>query len=106
MTAGYDPYTLVREREEKDFLWEQSRPKCACCGEPITDSCAEDIGDNLYCENCTNEAWRVLRRSIRDAMYEKFGKHKDWPIMEQLCEELVEDFDFYIFKCNFEEEID
>lgn len=34
-------------------------PVCDCCGEPIQDEYRWEIGNEVYCERCANDLFRV-----------------------------------------------
>ena len=53
-----DNYDLWEQREMECEEELQKFPKCAECGEPITDEHLWHIGKRFYCEDCMNEEFR------------------------------------------------
>lgn len=47
-----DPLADFARHDAEEQAWLESRPKCACCGEPIQDEYAFEINDELICEEC------------------------------------------------------
>ena len=49
----WDLYCADQEQELEKY------PKCAQCGEPITDEYMYEIDGEYYCEECMNDLFRV-----------------------------------------------
>lgn len=50
-----DPLRDFDRYESERFLWEQSRPVCTDCGDPITDEYMYEFHGQYYCENCNQD---------------------------------------------------
>ena len=47
------------EHDAEEERWLEKRPKCDCCGEPITDDSFYDINGEYLCEECMNNRYLV-----------------------------------------------
>ena len=47
----------LHEAEQEAYL--ESLPKCFNCGEPIQEEYCYEIDDELYCEECMKDEFRV-----------------------------------------------
>lgn len=54
-----DPLRDFFEHEAEQEEWLRKRPVCRCCGEPIQDDIAVDLGDGLVCMPCIEAYYTV-----------------------------------------------
>ena len=53
-----NPLADFDQWENEQEKWLRKRPKCDCCGRPITDDYCFEMGGDIICEECLNKAFR------------------------------------------------
>jgi formylmethanofuran dehydrogenase subunit E len=61
-----DIYDRHCEYEAEEERWLSKRPKCDCCGNPITDDTFYDINGEYLCEECMNDRYLVCTDNYID----------------------------------------
>lgn len=56
---------LYEEAERRNRKYEETRPRCCNCDEPITSDIAYEIDGNLYCEECMDD-FKVYVEDLED----------------------------------------
>lgn len=64
MMISDDPIRDALDKMTRDGDAEDKRPHCSVCGEPIWDDTAVEYNGRLYCAECEDEAWRVIREEF------------------------------------------
>lgn len=54
-----DNYSQWQERDREQEAWLAKLPVCTCCREPIQGERAWRILDEMYCESCAEEEFKV-----------------------------------------------
>lgn len=54
-----DNYSQWEWHERESELWLAKKPRCCRCCEPIQDDRAWLIAQQLYCEECAEEAFKI-----------------------------------------------
>ena len=65
-----DPELDADRFDRDDTQWLMSRPRCACCGEPIqADVCRQDGRGEIYCAEC--EELGLVREELYPVLTEE-----------------------------------